>query len=94
MYKGHSQIIDTPFPKENERFIHQLETQLFYGVSCGGWILLQTVSTKSGRKEKNSTFEREPQRRPYTIINFPSSQNCHSLHAFSQFWEQERITDE
>ena len=41
--EGHSEIIDTPFPNENERFIHQLEIQLFLGVHCGGWILLQTV---------------------------------------------------
>ena len=26
----------------------------------------------------------------YTTINFPSSQNCHSLRRFSQFWEQRK----
>ena len=31
-----TEIIDTPFPNENKRFIHQLEIQLFSGVHCGG----------------------------------------------------------
>ena len=42
-------------------------------------------------ERKKVNFWKEPQRRPYTIINFPPSQNCHSLRAFSQFWEQGRI---
>ena len=29
MSEGHSEIINTPFPNENERFIRQLEIQLF-----------------------------------------------------------------
>ena len=29
LYVGHSEIIDTPFPNINERFIHQIEMQLF-----------------------------------------------------------------
>ena len=40
---------------------------------------------------KKVNFWKEPQHRPFTIINFPSSQNYHSLRAFSQFWEQGRI---
>ena len=28
-YDGHSEIIDTSFPNENQRFSHQLEIQLF-----------------------------------------------------------------
>ena len=43
--------------------------------------------------EKKRNFQKELQRRPYTMINFPSSQNCHSLRAFSQFWEESRIAD-
>ena len=44
------------------------------------------------RSEKRNkvNFREEPQRRSYTIINFPSSQNCHSLRTFSQFREQGR----
>ena len=42
-------------------------------------------------EKKKLYFCKEPQRRPYTMINFPSSQNCHSLRALSQFWEQGRI---
>ena len=42
---------------------------------------------------KKRNFWKEPQRRLYTRINFPSSQNCHSLCGFSQFWEQERIAN-
>ena len=38
-------------------------------------------------ERNNVNFWKESQRRPYTIINFLSSQNCHSLRAFSQFWE-------
>ena len=45
--------------------------------------------TLDDRKKVN--FSEEPQRRPYTIINFPSNQHCHSLRVFSQFWEQGRI---
>ena len=40
-------------------------------------------------ERKKLNFWKEPQRRPHTIINFLSSQNRHSLRAFSQFWEQE-----
>ena len=39
-------------------------------------------------KRKKINFWKEPQRRPDTIINFPSSQNCHSLRVFSRFWEE------
>ena len=42
------------------------------------------------KKGKKSKFRKEPQLRPYTFIDFPSSQNCHSLCAFSEFWEQGR----
>ena len=48
---------------------------------------------KDRKKEKKLYFWREPQRRPHTMINIPSSQNCHSLRAFSQFWEHGRIAD-
>ena len=43
------------------------------------------------KERKKLNFWKEPQRRPYTMVNFPSSQNCHSLRAFSQFWEEGRI---
>ena len=39
------------------------------------------------QKKGKVNFWKEPQRRPYTIINFPCSQNCHSLYSFSQFWQ-------
>ena len=43
-------------------------------------------SRPEGRKKVN--FWKETQCRPYyAMINFPSTQNCHSLRAFSQFWE-------
>ena len=42
-------------------------------------------------ERKKVNFEKEPQSRPFTVINFPSSQNSHSLRAFSQFWEKGRI---
>ena len=49
-------------------------------------------STKKLPEErKKVNFWEEAHRRPHTIINFPSSQNCHSLRAFSQFWELGRI---
>ena len=41
-------------------------------------------------ERKKVNFRKEPQRHPYTMINFPSSQECHCLRAFSQFWEQRR----
>ena len=47
-----------PFPNENERLIHQLEIQLSQGVPCRGRVLLHAVWTKTGRKGKHSTFER------------------------------------
>ena len=42
-------------------------------------------------EERKTQLLKETSTWPYSIINFPSTQNCHSLHAFSQFWEQERI---
>ena len=43
------------------------------------------------KERKKVNFWKEPHRHPYTMINFPSSQTCHSLRAFSEFWEQGRI---
>ena len=43
------------------------------------------------KERKKVNFWKEPQRRPQTMTNFPSTQNCHSLLAFSPFWEQGRI---
>ena len=61
-HEGHSEIIDIPppFPNENERLIHQLEIQSFQGVHCRGWIILQTVWTKTGRKEKSQLLNETP----------------------------------
>ena len=58
-YEGHSEITDTLplFPNENERFIHQLETQLFHCLHYGGRILLFTVPIKAGRKEETQLIE-------------------------------------
>ena len=45
------------------------------------------------RREERKTlnFRKESQRRPYTIINFSLSQNCHFLRAFFQFRAQGRV---
>ena len=58
--------------------------------TVGVKMLHWTAWTKTKGEEKLK-FRRELQRRPYTIINFPPSQNCHSLQAFSQFWKHDRI---
>ena len=58
LYEGHSEIIDNPPPSrtENERFIHQLEIELSWGIHFGGWIRFQTASTKTGRTEKSNVW--------------------------------------
>ena len=53
--------MDTPFPNENERFIHQLEILLFQGLHCeGGGELNPSLDrlNQDRKKGKKSAFER------------------------------------
>ena len=58
--------------------------------NCGVESFLRPFELRPEERKKLS-FRKEPQRSPHTIINFSSTQNRHSLRAFSQFWEQGRI---
>ena len=88
LYEGHSEITDTPPLLERKRKIYS-STWDSIGLGSSLWGFNPSLDClnqdrKMGRK---STFERSLKRLPLTTINFPSSQNCHSLRAFSQFWE-------
>ena len=83
--------LSTPFPNENGRFIHQLENQLFWGLHCGGFNLSLTRLNQVQKKGTNSTFERNLDVTLTPRSTSLPSQNCHSLCAFSPFWEQRGI---
>ena len=95
LYEDHSEIIDTPFPPSRTKtkdLLINLRFNCFKVFTEGVEFFFGPVEPSSEERKKVN-FQKESQRRPYTIINFPSSQNCHSLRAFSQFWEQGRIVD-
>ena len=85
VYEGHSETIDTPPPipfrtktkdllinlRSNDFEMFPVRIESFSGLS---------EPRKEERKQVN--FWKEPQPSPYTTINFPSSQNCHSPACF------------
>ena len=83
--------LSTPFPNKNERFFVNSKINCFKVFTEEVLSFLKPFRP-SPEERKKVNFCKEPQRRPHPIINFPSRQNCHSLRAFSQFWEQGRIT--
>ena len=87
VWSGHFEIIDNR-TKTKGLFIN-LSSNYFEGFTVGVESFFGPFQPRP-EERKTSTFEREPQRSPYTIINFSSSQNSHSLRACSQFWEQGR----
>ena len=90
-YKGHSNITDTApcRTKTKDLFINVRFTH-FTVFTVGVKSFFRPFEPRLEERKKVN-FWKEPQRCPYTIINFLSSQNFHSLRAFSQFWEQGRI---
>ena len=79
-----------PFPNENERLYSPTwdSNCVLRGSLWGIESFFRPFEPRPEERGKESIFRKKPQRRPYTIINFPSSQNFHSLRAFSQFWQQ------
>ena len=89
IHEGHSQIIDTPPPSSTKMTNLSINLRFNHSkvVTAGVESLFRPFEPKPEERKKVN-FWKEPQRHPYTIINFPSSQNCHSLCAFSQFREE------
>ena len=77
-YEGHSQIIDTPPPFPNKTKDVSIELRFKYS-------RVLTVRVQSffrpfeprPKERKKVNYWQEAQRRPPTMINFPSSQNSH-----------------
>ena len=83
-YEGHSEIIDNTFPNEDEINLRFNYVKVFI-VGIGSFF--RPVEPRPEERKKVN-FWKEPQLRLYSMINFPPSQNCNSLCAFSQFWKQ------
>ena len=90
-YEGHSEIIDTLLPQLKRKIYSSIWDSIIFKFLLW-WLNPSSARLNQDRKEgKELDFWKELQRRPYIIINFPSSQIWHSLCALSQFWEQERL---
>ena len=80
-----------PFPERNRKMYPSTWNSIYFNVfPVRIKSFFKPFETETKRKEKLN-FWKQPQRRPYIMIKFSPSQNCHSLHAFSQFWEQGKI---
>ena len=84
-------LFTPPFPNEPERLFINLSFNHFLVFTVKVESFFRPFEPRPEEGEKLH-FWKEPHRRPYTIINFPSSQNCHSRRVFSQFWEQGGIS--
>ena len=78
--RGHSEIIDIPFPKQKQDSFFNLRSKCVKVFTAEVESFFRLLEP---RPKERVNFWKEPQRRPYIIINFPSlSQNGHSLRAF------------
>ena len=81
----------TPFPERKRKDpVINVRFNYLKALAVGVESFFRPLEPRPEQRKKVD-FWKEPQRRPYTIIHFPSTQNCHSLRAYSQFWEQGRI---
>ena len=83
VYEGQCEITD-----ERKRMIYSSTWDSII-LRCPLWELNPSWDRlhQDRKKGEKVYFWKEPQRRPYTITNFPSSQNCHSI----LFWKNGRI---
>ena len=84
-------LLTPPFPNENEneKFI-KIRFDCFKVFTVEVKFFFNPFEPRPEERKKVN-FRKEPQYLSDTIINFSSSQNCHSQRAFSQFWEQRRM---
>ena len=79
-----------PSPTKTKDLFINLKFNYFKVFTVGVQSFFRPLQPRPEQRKKVN-FWKEPQRRSYTIINFPLSQNCHSLSAWAHFWKQGRI---